>query len=1048
MKFAHLADTHIRNLKYHAEYRIIFNKIYETLRKEKVDYIVHCGDICHTKTQISPEYVEMTSDFLYNLAEIAPTYIILGNHDGNLRNASRQDAITPIVKSLNHSNLHLLKNSCEVDMGHEFTLNVLSVFDEENWKDPSNPDQINIALYHGSVSGCETDTGWKMDIGEHDISIFDKFDYAMLGDIHLTNQAMDKAGRKRYAGSTVQQSHGETNDKGFLIWDIKNKEDFSVKPVTIANPKPFISLPLTTDGKVPETSVVPEGARLRLVVENSLSAVALKKAVDVAKKRFKPEAITVINKSTFTSGVEIGDTFQKENLRDLAVQEKLIGEYLEDYKIDEDLEKNIRALNKKYKQIIENNDETYRNVDFEILELKWSNLFNYGEDNRIDFTNYNGITGIYGRNFSGKSSIVDSLLFTIYNSISKNSRKNLNIINNNKNEGFGQVKIRRGNKIYTIRRETSKYLKRLKGSETVEAKTVVDFSCWDIATEKEEPLNGLTRADTDKNIMKYFGSIEDFLITSMSSQLGALAFINEGSTRRKEILAKFLDLEIFEKKFKTAKEDAAEIKAKIKILDAVDYDDKLKEAEKELLNNEAEAMKRKNQCTSLKEIVDTLQLEILELEEMVAAAPTEIIDIVNIRNSIFLKKQKLLSYEKDIADKTKENEKNKNKIIKANEFIMEFDEGQLLAQKKEYLDLEQKLEGIVSQLLEGNTKLSRSKKQAELLKEVPCGSEFSHCKFIRDAHEAKNEIPLIQIGCDNNKAKSGALQDEMDQVNIEGVNKDLEKFENLVSLTKNLEGQIPTDELLIENLASKKQIAEHELSDLQDKEKFYEENKEVIENLESIIKDTEQKKTSLQESNKELEDCEVELLRLYKLHGFSEHRIENLETEKEKCENLKNDYEAHDLYMRCMHPNGIAYNIIKKSLPTINSEISKILANVVEFQVFFETDDKRLDIYIQQPDRDPSPLEMASGAEKTVAAMAIRLAFTNISSLPKSQLFILDEPGTALDAEVMEGFVRILDITTSIFKTVILISHLDNLKDAADSIITIEKKDGYANVTA
>ena len=108
----------------------------------------------------------------------------------------------------------------------------------------------------------------------------------------------------------------------------------------------------------------------------------------------------------------------------------------------------------------------------------------------------------------------------------------------------------------------------------------------------------------------------------------------------------------------------------------------------------------------------------------------------------------------------------------------------------------------------------------------------------------------------------------------------------------------------------------------------------------------------------------------------------------------------------------------------------------------------RLDIYIQQPDRDASPLEMASGAEKTVAAMAIRLAFTNISSLPKSQLFILDEPGTALDAERMEGFVRILDITSSIFKTVILISHLDSLKDTVDSIINIEKKDGFANVTA
>jgi len=243
-------------------------------------------------------------------------------------------------------------------------------------------------------------------------------------------------------------------------------------------------------------------------------------------------------------------------------------------------------------------------------------------------------------------------------------------------------------------------------------------------------------------------------------------------------------------------------------------------------------------------------------------------------------------------------------------------------------------------------------------------------------------------------------------------------------------------------------ILEHEIRDLKEKEKFYNDNKEVIEDLEGIIRDKNLKISTLRKSSTELEDCESELLKLYKLHGFSEHRIQNLELEKTKCENLKNDYEAHDLYMRCMHPNGIAYNIIKKSLPTINNEISKILANVVDFQVLFETDDNRLDIYIQQPDRDPSPLEMASGAEKTVAAMAIRLAFTNISSLPKSQLFILDEPGTALDAERMEGFVRILDITTSIFKTVILISHLDNLKDAADSIITIEKKDGYANVTA
>ena len=41
MKFAHLADTHIRNLKYHKEYRAVFEELYAKLTKEKPDYIIH-----------------------------------------------------------------------------------------------------------------------------------------------------------------------------------------------------------------------------------------------------------------------------------------------------------------------------------------------------------------------------------------------------------------------------------------------------------------------------------------------------------------------------------------------------------------------------------------------------------------------------------------------------------------------------------------------------------------------------------------------------------------------------------------------------------------------------------------------------------------------------------------------------------------------------------------------------------------------------------------------------------------------------------------------
>ena len=153
MKFAHIADTHIKNLKYHYEYKVVFEQLYERLRKENVDYIIHCGDIAHTKTQISPEFVEMCSDFFRNLESIAPTYIILGNHDGNLKNSNRQDALTPIVQALALPNLYLLKDSGETNLDDRFCLNVLSVFDEDNWTQPTDKDKINIALYHGSISG-------------------------------------------------------------------------------------------------------------------------------------------------------------------------------------------------------------------------------------------------------------------------------------------------------------------------------------------------------------------------------------------------------------------------------------------------------------------------------------------------------------------------------------------------------------------------------------------------------------------------------------------------------------------------------------------------------------------------------------------------------------------------------------------------------------------------------------------------------------------------------------------------------------------------------
>ena len=173
---------------------------------------------------------------------------------------------------------------------------------------------------------------------------------------------------------------------------------------------------------------------------------------------------------------------------------------------------------------------------------------------------------------------------------------------------------------------------------------------------------------------------------------------------------------------------------------------------------------------------------------------------------------------------------------------------------------------------------------------------------------------------------------------------------------------------------------------------------------------------------------------------------QNIKDQKDEYQELREQFAAYDLYMRCMHPNGIAYDVIKQKLPVINEEISKILSNVVDFEIFFETSGNKFEIYIKHPKHEARPIEMASGAEKSIAAMAIRLSLLSVSSLPKGDLFILDEPGTALDEENMAGFIRILDLIKVYFKNVLLISHLDSLKDCVDMQIVIDKEKGFAKV--
>jgi len=1044
--FAHISDTHIRNVKYHDEYKKVFKDIYESLENDKPDYIIHTGDIAHTKTQLSPEYFELCADFLKNLADIAPTFIILGNHDGNLKNGNRQDAISPIIEALQHPNLNLLKNSGETQLDNSICLNVLSVFDRDNWVSPSDKSRVNIALYHGAIMGCEINEEWSLDHGEDDVNIFRDFDFAMLGDIHKT-QKLDVDGRVWYAGSTVQQNFGESLRKGYLLWDIRDKENFNVEKRLFMSPRPFYTVEINQNGTLPKVKV-PKNSRLRLVSNYNLPLIKLRRACDYANAKWSPYSINFVNRAGYSNSSIVHQDGKAINMRDQNTQEKYIKAFLSDKEITDDILERILELNREYSRQIKNTDDVSRNIVWKLKKMKWSNLFNYGESNEIDFDKLNGLVGIFGKNYSGKSSIIDAALFGLFNTTSKGERKNVHIVNQNREKAKCQLEIGVGDDTYKITRNLETYQKKLKGKETKEVKTELDFTKYALGIHPESK-NGMTRNATDEIIRKTFGNYNDFMITSMASQMDAFGFINEGSTKRKEILAKFLDLKMFEEKHKLAKKDSAEKKGVIKHLNSVDWRKKLKwnqEALSEILEDIAN---QSDLCEKHAARTKDLLEEQKIIEEQLRSIGAEPVDIRILLDMLEEKRE----LQRDIFKAIESGDSYVKGLVALKErlkgFIDNFNLDEYTGQQEQHKSLTDLGRRLKIRQRDLASKIANYQAKIDLLHDHEYDPNCEFCcdnQFVKEAHKAKKEIIKSQEKLEEVNDEIFLNNELLGKIDIKSVKNAIEDYKNKLTKSKTNEAKIQKIRAQNEAHESKKALAGKEIEETLAKIEHYYKNQEAYDNLESLQRDLRAIKLTVSKKQEELEKCNKKIMILMSEEGSTRRLIEEAKEHIKQIDDAEKEFIAYDLYIQAMHANGVSYQVIKSMLPIINKEISSVLNTIVDFEVFFDNVDNKLEIYIKHPKYDPRPLSMGSGAEKTIASMAIRLALISVTNLPKSELFILDEPATALDQDHMEGFIRLLQMIKSQFKTVLLISHLESLKDIVDKTIDIQKADGFAKV--
>lgn len=198
----HISDIHIRNLKRHSEYIEVFNNLYNTLiaNKKENDIACLCGDIVHSKIDISPELIDLTATFLNNIANILPTIIIAGNHDMILNNRNRLDTLTPIINSINNKNIFYLTKTAIYNIADKSFI-VLSVADSFhdyniilNEASDYNTQNDKIILYHGIIDTAETDAGYKISSNTLTTKMFNNCNakIAMLGDIHTPNQTIQQ----------------------------------------------------------------------------------------------------------------------------------------------------------------------------------------------------------------------------------------------------------------------------------------------------------------------------------------------------------------------------------------------------------------------------------------------------------------------------------------------------------------------------------------------------------------------------------------------------------------------------------------------------------------------------------------------------------------------------------------------------------------------------------------------------------------------------------------------------------------------------------------
>ena len=249
MKFAHLADTHLGYrqfglLEREKDFYEVFDKIIDRIIEEKVDFVIHSGDLFDSARPSPSALLAFQKGLLKLKGAGIPMYAIAGNHDIVNRNGAIPPQVlfkkfglkvlSPINTTYMHDDVFIAGLPFYPASQNKNLKNKLN----ELSKKAQNHEKSILVLHQGIDKYFNLQ--YELEIGD----IPDNFNYYALG--HLHNYICDDFGNGKlvYPGSTETWNVNELidlkkNGKGFAIVELDGSK-MNVKRIKMEVPREFI----------------------------------------------------------------------------------------------------------------------------------------------------------------------------------------------------------------------------------------------------------------------------------------------------------------------------------------------------------------------------------------------------------------------------------------------------------------------------------------------------------------------------------------------------------------------------------------------------------------------------------------------------------------------------------------------------------------------------------------------------------------------------------------------------------------------------------------